>query len=77
MEDFKNCYWWKHRRIDEPGCKVLSELQCVNNGTGRCTFYETEEDYLKRTGRDVKDANATVYKSKRDIRNEKRARRNS
>lgn len=40
----KDCHWRKLR--PRPECKILSEPVCAK--TGKCTFFETEEEFKAR-----------------------------
>jgi hypothetical protein len=43
----KDCHWWLTKtRCHLDGCAALTQLQCSKRG--KCSFYETEEEYQKR-----------------------------
>lgn len=50
---FEDCYWYINRPRGGIGCGALVEFQCKT--CGKCSFYETESDYIARRDKFYKE----------------------
>lgn len=49
MIDKNKCHWFNRRTGCRAACDILTCLQCEL--TGKCSFYETDEQYNERQAR--------------------------